>query len=166
MTMTTLECSSTGDRRFSALYASYLHPTLIRLAPGTIECIYQGAKRDGNHKPFPIAKGASPFYMHMEGMDYPARSVQYAFYRMLWHLYFIRRPDLLQYAATFAAYHDTFENGGSYTYAWSDAHLPEKQVQSVVIAALVRSCKMQEKYKYPEALLPFWKEQYALAKAR
>lgn len=147
--MNVLECHSRGDKRFSALYA---------IVKGrTIEQWYQSAKRDASHQPFASPKGQRPTYIHpIGGEDVPAVEVQYPYYRMLWHIYFLSHRELLHHATHFEGYHDRFETGGSHVYRPDDTALPQKCLQSVAIADIVGTLKRGERYRYPDCLHTTW----------
>lgn len=99
-----LECSSRGDRRFSALFAK----VTIKGKEKSIEEWYQDAKRTpegkraGKGKPF--AYIIDPF----TGDKLPARDAP-DLYRGLWITYLSKNPDLVDYAAQFDAFSDCFQ---------------------------------------------------------
>lgn len=98
-----LECSSRGDRRFSALFAKIS----IKGKEKSIEEIYQdskrteGGKKAGKGKPFDYI--ICPF----TGDKMPAEEAS-NLYKGLWITYFTRNPDLVEYAKGFDEFHDMF----------------------------------------------------------
>ena len=99
--MKTLECSSRGDKRFSAKYAKVSVFGVV----DTIENHYQKSKRDmyGEH----VKKGAPVDHFILDRMVYPA-SMLSAFYRLLWIKYLDKNPDLVEYAKQFDDFTDMF----------------------------------------------------------
>jgi hypothetical protein len=101
--MKTLECSSKGDKRFSAFYAC----VSIKGVEKSIENWYQLAKRDayGNVP----GKGKKVAYMinPFNGNKLPANCLS-DFYKCLWIRYFTANPDLLEYAKGFDNFNDMF----------------------------------------------------------
>lgn len=96
-----LECSSKGDKRFSAFYA-----TLKNWGWLSIEEIYQAAKvfEDGRtNLHWREAKGLKPVNVEEVRM----------LYSQLWDEYFEENPKLLEYAATFTGFSDIFGKVGS-----------------------------------------------------
>ncbi len=92
-----LECSSKGDKRFSALYA--------RVGYKTIEEHYQGAKvfEDGStNLPWREAKGRKPV-----NAEFVAR-----FYSSLWDLYMISNSELLPIIQAATGLSDVFGQKG------------------------------------------------------
>lgn len=92
-----LECSSRGDRRFSALYA--------RVGNKTIEAQYQGAKvfEDGSTGlSWREAKGRKPV-----NAEYMA-----AFYADLWDIYIEQNPELLPILQAASGLSDVFGQVG------------------------------------------------------
>lgn len=107
-TTNTLECSSAGDIRFSALRASVTFNGKF----DTIENHYQLAKRFGemgeqkyNH--WRDAKGKKPTYMYIKdkliSLDYTL-----AFYDLLWVKYLDQNPELVKYANQYTYFSDKF----------------------------------------------------------
>lgn len=101
--MKVLECSSKGDKRFSAFYAY----VTIRGERKSIEHWYQNAKRDieGNIP----GKGRRVAYMinPFNSNKLPANCLT-DFYNVLWIRYFNQNPNLLEYAKTFDTFNDMF----------------------------------------------------------
>lgn len=101
--MKILECSSKGDKRFSAFYAS----VVIKGKLASIETHYQNAKRDAEGN-IP-GKGKRVAYMinPYTGNKLPATCLS-DFYTSLWIKYFNAHPVLLEYAKTFDDFNDMF----------------------------------------------------------
>lgn len=101
--MKVLECSSKGDKRFSAFYAR----VSIKGVEKSIECWYQYAKRD-EYGRVP-GKGKKVDYMinPFNGHKLPATCLS-DFYTCLWIRYFNTRPELLEYAKGFDEFNDMF----------------------------------------------------------
>lgn len=94
-----LECSSKGDRRFSAFYAR------IRCEGNrSIEEIYQGAKviHGISGHPWRYAKG------RRAENDEEVREL----YSLLWDVYFQENPDLLTYILQYNGFSDVFGQEG------------------------------------------------------
>ena len=92
-----LECSSRGDKRFSAFYA---YVTVFGVND-SIEHHYQNAKR-----PIP-KKGVKPEYLEINGSRYPT-SYLTAWYLLLWVKYLDEHPELVEFAKQFDDFHDMF----------------------------------------------------------
>ena len=99
--MKVLECSSKGDKRFSALYAK----VKVFGFEDSIENHYQRCKRDINGNP--VKKGQKVDYIIINGMEAPANFLT-AYYKLLWCSYLDAHPELVAYAATFDDYNDMF----------------------------------------------------------
>jgi hypothetical protein len=98
-----LECSSRGDKRFSAFYAK----VTIAGVTDSIENWYQHSKRDElDNVP---GKGRRVAYMinPFNGNKLPANCLT-DFYNILWIKYFIQNPNLLEYAKGFDTFTDMF----------------------------------------------------------
>lgn len=122
--MSNLECSSIGDKRFSALYAMVSINGKVK----SIETWYQQSKFDNQGNP--VAKGQHVSYMIWNGKTYsPSKLSQ--LYKWLWIQYFKQNPDLIEYASQF----DTFTD-----------HFKGKAInsQADVIAELVKNYKDKE----------------------
>lgn len=103
-----LECSSRGDRRFSALYAQV--KVCGRLA--TIEEHYQLAKRfPWAPRHWREAKGRRPTHLEICGRRFPV-SYLTAWYALLWLLYLDQHPELVEYARQFDGFRDSFARPG------------------------------------------------------
>lgn len=99
--MNNLECSSAGDKRFSALYAR-----IKAFDNKTIESLYQNAKRsEDGHIP---GKGKYVHHFIWKGKTFPASKLT-SFYIYLWSVYFKENPDLLEYASKFDSFTDKFK---------------------------------------------------------
>lgn len=102
-----LECSSRGDRRFSAFY-SKVHPTNVQEPddPGiSIESLYQSSKifEDGTTGlSWREAKGRKP--VNVEHV----RKV----YSYLWDMYFKENPELLDVIRQYKGFSDIFGQEG------------------------------------------------------
>ena len=101
--MKILECSTRGDKRFSA-FGAYI---TINGRVDCIENIYQCSKRTkdgdiaGKGRPF------SYFICPFCGLEFPKEDFSYL-YKGLWIVYFNEHPELLEYAAEFDGFHDIF----------------------------------------------------------
>lgn len=108
--MNILECSSKGDKRFSAFYAD------VTWAGRTtnIERHYQSSKRFTN-KPKKV-KGKTPDAVHILSYD---RTVEWVlpvsfltqWYKLLWLMYLDNHPELVNYARGYDDYSDMFRGG-------------------------------------------------------
>lgn len=99
----TLECSSRGDKRFSALYARIaIHGRI-----DSIENIYQSCKRTSNGSVPGKGKSFAYFVCPYCGLQFPAEDISDLYYG-LWIAYFKQNPELLAYAANFNDFHDMF----------------------------------------------------------
>lgn len=100
--MKTLECSSKGDRRFSAFYAKVkCRDNSFR----SIESMYQNAKRtpDGSV----AGKGKRPAYAQIGSKRYKLTALT-PFYNWLWLKYFEQNPELLKVIAEYDVFTDMF----------------------------------------------------------
>lgn len=101
-----LECSSKGDKRFSALYAK----VKVFGVYDSIENHYQNCKRDINNQV--VGKGKKVYKMVIEKtketIELPP-SFLTAYYKLLWCAYLDANPNLVEYASRFNDYHDTFK---------------------------------------------------------
>lgn len=103
--MRVLECSSKGDRRFSAFYA------MIPLA-GTYDSIenhYQLSKRNGDVKPnnWKELKGKPITHFEIDGISIPLKYEE-ALYNLMWLIYLDMCPTLVKFASKFDDYTDMF----------------------------------------------------------
>lgn len=104
--MKTLECSSKGDKRFSAFYAK------VRVfgVYDSIENHYQKCKRDNNGKS--VRKGQRVDHMSIWNgkANYLIKSeFLTAYYKLLWCSYLDHNPELVEYAKQFDDYNDMFK---------------------------------------------------------
>lgn len=107
--MRILECSSRGDRRFSALYAKV--EVCGRLA--TIEEHYQLAKRfPWAPRSWREAKGKRPTHLEIYGRCFPV-SYLTAWYAYLWLKYLDEHPELVDFARGFDVFRDSFARPGA-----------------------------------------------------
>ena len=96
-----LECSSRGDKRFSALYAK----VLAFGVRDTIENLYQKSKRNSAGRS--VGKGQPVDHMVLGGHRYPAAMLT-GWYRLLWIRYLDDNPGLVEYARQFDEFTDMF----------------------------------------------------------
>jgi hypothetical protein len=102
-----LECSSKGDKRFSAFYAQVEVFDVV----DSIENHYQLSKRFGNDiKPrhWKECKGRKPSHF-MIGRHRYDLSLFSLWYKSLWLKYFEQNPDLLVYIGQFDEFNDMFK---------------------------------------------------------
>ncbi|MBP3581951.1 MAG: hypothetical protein J6J33_04295 [Clostridia bacterium] len=99
--MRILECSSAGDKRFSAFYArvKFLGVT------DTIENHYQKVKR--NKLGLPCRKGERVEYIELCNNKYKPEMLT-PLYRYLWYKYLEENPKLVEYAKQFDVFNDKF----------------------------------------------------------
>lgn len=104
-----LECSSKGDKRFSALVAT----VSVFGVSDTIENHYQCAKRTKDPSFVPRnwldTKGKKPEYFEIGGHKYPITSGK-SFYEILWVKYLDNNPELVEYAKKFDDFSDMFKS--------------------------------------------------------
>ena len=96
-----LECSSAGDKRFSALYAR----VTIKGVEDTIERHYQNCKRSWDGKV--CGKGKKVDYIVINGINLKPNYLTY-FYKCLWYIYFMEHPELLSVIAEYDEFTDKF----------------------------------------------------------
>ena len=102
----TLECSSKGDKRFSA-FSAYVSAFGM---PGSIETHYQLSKRFGEAAPpktIKAVKGKTPSHMALNGQELPIRFLT-PWYKLLWVKYLDKNPDLVSYARSYDIFQDAF----------------------------------------------------------
>lgn len=106
--MKILECSTRGDRRFSA-FGAYI---TINGKTDCIENFYQCSKKteDGEiaGKGRPFKYFVCPFC----GLEFPKEEVS-DLYKGLWIIYFNNHPELLEYASRFDGFNDMFKGRSS-----------------------------------------------------
>ncbi|MGL5750818.1 MAG: hypothetical protein ACRCXT_09850 [Paraclostridium sp.] len=101
--MKILECSSKGDKRFSAFYAK------VNLEGGsfTIESLYQQSKRFNGEK-INKPKGKIPTSIYWNGKDLDVKYLKNLYHTLWWH-YLSSNKDLVEYAKQFDDYNDIFK---------------------------------------------------------
>ncbi|WP_429909438.1 DarT1-associated NADAR antitoxin family protein [Geobacillus thermodenitrificans] len=101
-----LECSSKGDKRFSAFYAK----VNVWGKYDSIENHYQLCKRFGNEVPktWRDAKGRQPTYIELKGKVFDTKYLTY-WYKLLWLKYLDENPHLVEYAKQFDDFSDMFK---------------------------------------------------------
>lgn len=98
-----LECSTRGDRRFSAFGARIT----IKGKTDCIENFYQNAKRTESGEVAGKGKPFHHFICPFCGLEFPGEEVS-DLYKGLWIIYFNKHPELLEYAAKFDGFNDIF----------------------------------------------------------
>lgn len=96
-----LECSSAGDKRFSAFYAK----TSFYGVEDSIENIYQSVKRDKNDNK--VGKGRRVDHICIKGKRLDVKYLT-PLYKMLWVKYLDNNLELVEYAKGFTAFGDKF----------------------------------------------------------
>lgn len=111
-----LECSSKGDKRFSALYAK----VSVNGVFDSIENHYQKSKvfKDENGKliqydNWKMAKGKMPIAFNISGYYLPLRFGS-MFYSLMWYKYLKANPSLENVLEQFDIYNDIFKSKNSY----------------------------------------------------
>ena len=104
--MKILECSSKGDKRYSAFYAK----VNVFGKYDSIENHYQLCKRFGNFIPssWRDAKGKIPTHFNLKGKDIDINLLG-QFYSLLWVKYLDENPELVEYASQFDEFNDIFK---------------------------------------------------------
>lgn len=107
--MKILECSSKGDKRFSAMYAKVNLDGVI----DTIENHYQLSKRFGDFVPKTQkdAKGKRPSHFMFRGKKLPIEKLT-DFYNFLWKLYLTDNPELVNVLLKYDDFKDSFARPG------------------------------------------------------
>lgn len=105
-----LECSSKGDKRFSALHAK----VSVFNQEDTIENHYQLVKRFGDKAPKTWKEAKGKPFTHVE-INNKKLDKQFItqWYKLLWTKYLDENPGLAEYARLFKDYNDIFK-GNSY----------------------------------------------------
>ena len=98
-----LECSSKGDKRFSAFYA---YVTLYGRNTN-IERHYQSCKKF-NDPSITKVKGLQPDYIIINGKELDKKYLT-PYYKLLWVKYLDEHPELVEYASQFDDFHDIFK---------------------------------------------------------
>lgn len=108
--MKVLECSSKGDKRFSAFYAK----VEVNGKMASIEEHYQLSKRFKDEQgkyviPQKVmdAKGKTPVHFVLGGKIYDVSYLS-SYYSLLWVKYLDKNPELVQYAKDFDDFTDMF----------------------------------------------------------
>ena len=101
MAIKTLECSSRGDTRFSALYAQ----VEVFGVTDSIENHYQRCKRTANGGQ--VRKGQPVDHIVLLNSKFPASALT-EWYRLLWIKYLDCNPELVAYARLFDEFTDMF----------------------------------------------------------
>jgi len=101
-----LECSSKGDKRFSAFYARVF-------AFGEFDSIenhYQLSKRFGDFIPtsWQDAKGKNPTHIELNGKKYDLKMMP-QWYKLLWVKYLDNSPHLVEHASQYDEFNDIFK---------------------------------------------------------
>jgi len=100
--MNNLECSSKGDKRFSAFYANVEAFGVYQ----SIENHYQDCKyKDSGSK---CKKGEKVDYIKLGGRKLKPKYLT-PYYKMLWIKYFDNNPELLEYVKDFDSFSDMFK---------------------------------------------------------
>lgn len=99
--MKNLECSSAGDRRFSAFYA-YVE---VNGFSAPIEYHYQSCKK--NIYGLSVPKGAHVDHIIINGKKLPSAFLT-PFYKLLWVKYLDAHPKLVKFAQGFNSFSDKF----------------------------------------------------------
>lgn len=96
-----LECSSKGDKRFSAFYAKVSFHGMV----DSIEHIYQSVKRDelANH----VGKGKKVHHIVINGIMLDPKYLT-PFYKLLWVKYLDNNKELVEYAKGYDVFTDSF----------------------------------------------------------
>ena len=97
-----LECSSRGDKRFSALYAKVIFDGKY----DSIEHHYQKCKRKNNG--LKVSKGEKPDYIIINKYKLPINFLS-PFYKYLWFIYLESHQELVKYASAFDSFTDMFK---------------------------------------------------------
>ena len=103
--MKILECSSKGDKRFSAFYAR----VLVFGKENSIENHYQLSKRIGDFTPthWKEVKGKQPTHIVVNGVHLDLSYLS-SWYKYLWAVYLDNNPTLVDYAKQFDDFSDMF----------------------------------------------------------
>lgn len=99
--MRILECSSAGDKRFSAFYAKVEVNGIL----DSIENHYQSVKRNLFDKK--CKKGEKVEYIVFNGKKLSPKYLT-PYYKLLWTKYLDKNPELVKYASTFDKFSDKF----------------------------------------------------------
>jgi len=102
-----LECSSAGDRRFSAFYAR-----VARYDGQSIEQVYQSAKQFAPGTPGTNAAGHLLDWRRAKGLLAINMAHVTSLYRELWEIYIAEHPDLLSVLRAASGLSDRFGQVG------------------------------------------------------
>lgn len=104
--MKILECSSKGDKRFSAFYAK----TTVFGKYDSIENHYQSVKCKFDNKKYGVRckKGEHVDYIIIGNKNLHPRFLT-PFYKLLWCKYLDENPELVEYAKQFDEFNDMFK---------------------------------------------------------
>lgn len=104
--MRVLECSSKGDKRYSAFYAR----VNVFGKYDSIENHYQLCKRFGEEIPLSWrdSKGKTPTHFNLKGRDIDVNLLG-QFYSLLWVKYLDENLELVEYASGFDDFNDIFK---------------------------------------------------------
>jgi hypothetical protein len=101
-----LECSSRGDKRYSAFFA------IVNMfgVNDVIERHYQLCKRIGNYAPTTVKgiKGRKPTHIAVNGVTLEVRFLS-QYYKYMWYTYLNSHFDLVEYASRFDDFSDMFK---------------------------------------------------------
>jgi hypothetical protein len=131
-----LECSSRGDRRFSAFFASLP----VDGKQTTIEAAYQGAKRFSGEPPAPdwrANKGRKPDRLVIGRSEVSGQYAR-AYYDLLWVKYLDSHPELVEEARSYDEFTDMFARPGSVSQADSIRAYVKEGRESIMGRADVR----------------------------
>lgn len=104
--MKILECSSKGDKRFSAFYARVTAFGVF----DSIENHYQLSKRFGDFVPssWRDAKGKNPTHIELSGKQHDLEMLS-QWYKLLWVRYLDNNTHLVEYASQYDEFNDIFK---------------------------------------------------------
>ena len=126
--MKVLECSSKGDKRFSAFYAK----VNVGGKVDSIENHYQLAKRFGSSPPpthWKQCKGRKPTHFVVNGKRYELEDLG-RFYDMLWWRYLDVHPELVEFLSQYDKFNDCFAKPGCNNQAESIArYMKNREVE-------------------------------------
>lgn len=155
--MKILECSSRGDKRFSAFYAN----VTVFGRTTNIERHYQSCKRF-NDENIKKAKGQTPDYIFVNGVRLDVKYLT-PYYKLLWVKYLDENLELVIYAAQFDDYNDMFKGKsincqadviGQYVKQGRDSILQEEFVEEFIeiLSNEYRNLTPEEELAYAKGL--------------
>lgn len=109
--MKVLECSSKGDKRFSALFAKVNVSGLFDSIENHYQLCKRGVDEDGNvivPKDWKDLKGKKVDYFVVNDIRFPASYLS-QYYKLLWVKYLDANPALVKYASQFDYFNDIFK---------------------------------------------------------